>query len=146
MQTAIIDLMAKVKQLPCILPNCPILGTTLLSHLRHPNSMCVNITTLISESDEIERVQKRVLRIIFPQLHYRDALTAANLERLGVRRENMMQTTFNEIKSPAHILNPLLTPRSGASNTRSQYPYELPRHRTARFTKSFFSYCIRKRY
>ena len=98
------------------------------------------------ESDEIERVQKRVLRIIFPQLRYRDALTAANLERLNVRRENMMRTTFNEIKSPAHIPNPLLTPRSGVSNTRSQYPYELPRHRTARFTKSFFSYCIRKRY
>ena len=99
-----------------------------------------------AESDEIERVQKRVLRIIFPHLHYKDALIAAHLERLDVRRENMMRTTFSEIKNPAHILHSLLPTRAGSSNTRSQYPYELPRHRTNRYSRSFFAHCIRRRY
>jgi hypothetical protein len=100
----------------------------------------------VAESSEIERVQKRVLRIIFPNFHYKDALLAAQLDRLDVRREKLMRTTFMEIKDPSHILNPLLTPRTGVSNTRSQYPYGLPHHKTSRFTKSFFVYCIKKKY
>jgi len=99
-----------------------------------------------TESGEIERVQKRVLRTIFPHLRYKDALVAASLERLDVRRESMVRTIFQEVKNPTHVLHPLLPTRSGASNTRSRYPYELPRHRTNRFTKSFFNYCVRKRY
>ena len=99
-----------------------------------------------TESAEIERVQKRVLRIIFPHLRYKDALLMAKLERLDVRRENLMRTTFNGVKSPSHILNHLLTLRVGVRSTRSQYPYELPRHRTVRFTKSFFTYCVKNRY
>jgi len=100
----------------------------------------------VAESGEIERVQKRVLRIIFPNLHYKDALIAAQLDRLDIRRENLMRNTFIEIKDPCHILNPLLIPSAGVSNTRSKYPYELPHHRTSRFTKSFFVYCIKKKY
>ena len=101
-----------------------------------------------TESGEIERVQKRVLRIIFPHLCYKDALVTANLERLDDRRENMMRNTFQEIKNPSHVLHPLLPTRpdaSGTRRTRSQYPYELPRYRTNRYIKSFFVHCIKRR-
>jgi hypothetical protein len=33
-------------------------------------------------SDEIERVQKRALRIVYPNLHYEDALIEAGMESL----------------------------------------------------------------
>ena len=99
-----------------------------------------------SESADIERVQKRVLRVIFPSLDYQQALIAAGLERLDVRRENMTRDMFKEIKNPSHILHSLLPVRVPGRSTRTTYPYELPRHRTDRFLKSFFSYCISKQF
>ena len=37
-------------------------------------------------SDEIERVQKRAHRIVYPNLHYEDALIEAGMESLHTRR------------------------------------------------------------
>ena len=63
-----------------------------------------------SESKELERVQKRVLRIIFPFLSYKQALLTAKLDRLDVRRENLVRSTFQEITNPSHVLYNLLPP------------------------------------
>ena len=38
-------------------------------------------------SDEIEHVQKRALRIVYPNLHYEDALIEAGMESLHTRRQ-----------------------------------------------------------
>jgi hypothetical protein len=97
-----------------------------------------------SESADIERVQKRVLRVIFPNLDYQQALIAAGLERLDLRREIMTRDLFSEIKNPSHILHSLLPVRVPGRSTRSAYPYELPRHRTDRFLKSCINYCVSK--
>ena len=72
-----------------------------------------------SESVDIERVQKHVLCIIFPTLDYKQALVAADIERLDVRRENMTREMFNEIKNPSHILHFLLPIRATGRSTRS---------------------------
>ena len=48
-------------------------------------------------SDQIERVQKRALRIVYPELSYREALAEANLMSLFDRREYLCTTLFNQI-------------------------------------------------
>jgi hypothetical protein len=93
--------------------------------------------------DEIESVQRRVLKLIFPQLSYHDALFVAGLEKLETRRQRLSVKVFNQIKSDKHILNKLLVRRefnSGVMNFRAQYPYILPRLKTDRAAKSLIWY------
>ena len=61
-------------------------------------------------SKDIERVQKRCLRIIFPQLSYSEALDKSGLYRLDTRREEITKQIFRQIKSysPTALLNPTL--------------------------------------
>ena len=99
-------------------------------------------------SDEIESVQRRCLRIIFPQLSYADALFVAGLQRLDDRREQAVVKLFNEMKCPAHILHGLLPtkPSRLISVTRDVYPYELRKTRTLRGSRSMIAYCVRRRF
>ena len=50
-------------------------------------------------SKDIECVQKRCLRIIFPQLSYSEALDKSGLNRLDTRREEITKQIFRQIKS-----------------------------------------------
>ena len=60
-------------------------------------------------SDEIERVQKRVLRIVYPNLHYEDALMEAGMESLYARRQTACNKLFNQIlNNPNHKLHNLI--------------------------------------
>jgi len=56
-------------------------------------------------SKDIERVQKRWLRIIFLQLSYSEALDKYGLNRLDTRREEITKQIFRQIKSPTHPLH-----------------------------------------
>ncbi len=101
----------------------------------------------ITQSTDIERVQKRCLRIIYPDLSYRDALFISGLERLCVRRENIVRDMFKDIQQSNHVLHNLLpAKRSPKFDSRYSYPYLLPVARTQRYSNSFLPYCIRKRY
>ena len=99
----------------------------------------------IEQSTDIEKVQKRVLRIIFPDLHYKDALERAGLERLDTRRERITRETFEAIKDPGHLLHQLLPKKDKTRNTRDRYPFILQKHATIRYCKSFINYCIKKK-
>ena len=100
-----------------------------------------------AQSEEIERVQMRSLKIIYPDLSYSKAMREANIDRLNVRRENIVRHLFEEIKKPGHVLNDLLTPRKDhGHNTRNTYMYEIPAARTQRFLNSFIPYCLRKKF
>jgi hypothetical protein len=97
----------------------------------------------------LERVQKRCFKIIWPNLSYSDALSVSGVERLSVRRENLVRSVFNEIKQPTHVLNHLLPLKNSdatITNTRDTYPFRTPRCRTERFSRSFIVYCLKKRY
>ena len=48
-------------------------------------------------SDQIERVQKRVLRILFPEVSYSKALEDAGIKTLFHRREELCSTLFKQI-------------------------------------------------
>mgnify|MGYP003525724264 FL=1 len=100
-----------------------------------------------NQSDLIEGVQKRCLRIIYPDLSYSVAIQLAGLELLSVRREAACRNLFSEIKKPGHILNKLL-PLSDVKNvrTRDNYPYKTPISKTDRIKKSLLVYAISKRW
>ena len=44
-----------------------------------------------AQSEDLERVQKRCFKIIWPNLSYSDALSISGVERLSVRRENLVR-------------------------------------------------------
>lgn len=100
----------------------------------------------LQESSDIERVQKRCLKIIFPDVSYNTALVLTGLERLSTRRERIVREAFNEIKNPNHVLNHLLVSRDNSKNIRSNYQYVIPKTRTLRCRHDFITYCLFKRY
>ena len=62
-------------------------------------------------SADLERLQKRALRIIFPGLSYKEALNASNLPTLKERMELLTTTLFKEaVENKSHKLNKLLQP------------------------------------
>ena len=100
-----------------------------------------------NQSDDLERVQRRVLRIIYPNLSYHDALFVSGLERLCVRRERITRVLFEDIQNPRHVLHTLLTFKLNHNfNTRDNYLLVSPPARTMRYSNSFIPYCIRKQY
>ena len=64
-------------------------------------------------NDDLERVQWRALRIIFPDLSYSQALETCGVQSLRERREMLTTKLFNNIvKDPHHKLHKLLPERS----------------------------------
>ena len=73
-------------------------------------------------SEDLERLQTRALRIIFPGLSFKEALNASNLHTLKERRELLTTTLFKEaVENKSHKLNKLLPPQNKCSfNLRSK--------------------------
>ena len=67
----------------------------------------LHVSTL---SKDIERVKKRCLKIIYPNLSYSEALKKSGLARLDSRREEITQCTFRQVKCPTHPLYHMLPP------------------------------------
>ena len=90
-------------------------------------------------SDDIERVQKRSLAIIFRGQPYSESLQQSGLTSLFERREELCKSLFSKITSDSNNkLHPLLPPKHSAKyNLRHKRPYELPVTRTNRFKNSF---------
>ena len=71
-------------------------------------------------SDSIERVQKRALRIIFPALHYQEALaTTGHGVSLHTRRMELCSKLFTKIKEPESRLRHLVSPIRSQAQGRS---------------------------
>ena len=96
-------------------------------------------------SDQLERLQKRALRIISTDdLSYRQALEVFNIPTLYDRREAIGNSMFQEISNNNnHKLYPLLPPPYlGTLRTRNNRKFQVPRFKTNRFRDSFIvSHC-----
>ena len=103
-----------------------------------------------TQSDRIEGVQKRCLKIVFPDLSYDEALFVSGIEKLSDRRHKHSHDLFNDIKQPGNVLNYLLTPHEIHSDKKDKlrhiYPYALRRAKTLRLNRSFITYCINHRF
>ena len=60
------------------------------------------------QSHDIERIQKRALRIIVPHLKYEEALTTFKLTSSKERREKHCVKLIKQMSGPSHKLNYLL--------------------------------------
>ena len=90
-------------------------------------------------SAELEQLQKRAMRIIFPFVPYSDALHQANLETLSRRRQSITTKLFNSITCNSdHKLHELLPPRNNCeSNLRRKRNFNVPLAKTKRLKNTF---------
>ena len=88
-------------------------------------------------SDDVEMVQKRVMKSIYPGMSYIDILNLLGLQTLYDRRVYLCTKYFNGIKNTKHRLNHLLLDKkSNVYDTRLGNVYPLPKIRTNRFRNS----------
>ena len=95
-------------------------------------------------SAELEQLQKRAMRIIFPFVPYSDALHQANLETLSGRRQSITNKLFNSITCNSdHKLHELLPPRNNCEfNLRRKKNFHVPLAKTKRLKNTFiYSNC-----
>ena len=90
-------------------------------------------------AEELEVVQKRVLKIMFSEMAYCDALEHFRLPTLFQRREDMCNKLFTKIiDDPAHRLHHLLPPKSETGyDLRSNIHFNMYNIPTNRFQNSF---------
>ena len=98
---------------------CPVWSTSLPNYL----------------SDVIEMIQRRVLRSIYPGLHYEDILVLVSLQSLKKRRDNIYNPYFNRLKCNTHRLNHLIPERRDV-HYRLRNANVYPVTRTDRYTNS----------
>ena len=106
---------------------CPVWHTNLPQYLSH----------------NIEVIQRRALKCIFPGLGYADILRHVNLDTLNVRRDSICQNYFDKIKVGTRILNYLLPDKRHTEyNIIQEKVYPLPVTRTNRFHNSFIPWAL----
>ena len=91
-------------------------------------------------SDQIERVQKRVLRILFPEVSYSKALENAGLKTFFHRREGLCSSLFKQIvESDQHKLAGLLPAHNDSEryDFRTRRMFSIPNVKTKRFGYTF---------
>ena len=93
-------------------------------------------------SDDLESLQKRALRIIYPDFSYNEALNALDLTTLFERRQILNDRLFKEIvEDSSHKLNNLLPSRNSCTaNLRKRRLFQLPICKTNRFKNTFIPY------
>ena len=109
---------------------CPVWSTCIPSYL----------------SDKIEKLQKRALRILFPDLSYEEALARTSLPRLDDRRNSLCAQTVEKIacdpSSRLHSILPSTRADSNGRRLRNASHFSLFKCRTERFRSSFFPSAI----
>ena len=90
-------------------------------------------------SDEIESIQRRALRIIFPDLKYEDALVTAGVMSLFLRRKTICEKLFVQMSDEtSDKLHSVVPPRHKTGySLRNDNCLSIPKHRTSRFANSF---------
>ena len=88
-------------------------------------------------SDNIETIQKRCLRTIFPGHSYDEARSIANLPTLFERRTKLCQSYFRKMHNADHKLNKLLPNQRDISyDLITDNTLPVPLVRTDRFRRS----------
>ena len=88
-------------------------------------------------TENIETVQKRVLKCIYPGNDYADILCLTNLPCLKERRDSLCKKYFQNIMETTHRLNYLLPcQRCNQYDVRRFNKYPLPEIRTNRYRNS----------
>lgn len=93
--------------------------------------------------DNLENLQKRAMRTIFPDLQYKNALTTALLPSIATRIDNICRNFFQKIQHPDDRIHHLLPEKAvNYHNTRNKRIYPLPHLRTEKTKKSFIYHSL----
>ena len=97
-------------------------------------------------SDNLERLQRRTLRISFAQLSYDHATAAVGIKTLKERRLQLCKKLYSDISNnPDHKLYNILAPANTSSyQSRTALPFIQPKCKTNRFRNTFINARIRK--
>ena len=89
---------------------------------------------------ELERLQKRAMRIICPNTNYEDALITCGLELLSVHHEYICTKLFQTVAAEeSHVLLTFLAPtHTYLHDLRNVRKFDIPKCNTKRFQSSFF--------
>ena len=96
-------------------------------------------------SQELERVQKRALKIIFPAFSYSESIQFSNLGALDERRSELCVKTLEKISRGGPLVKhrPMTNQHMHHYQTRGANKYILPKCRSERLRHSFFpSTCL----
>ena len=95
------------------------------------------------QSDSLEEIQERALKIIMPNASYELACQIAEIPTLANRRRELCKKLFVEMQSPKHKLNHLLpSAKSNSHNVRHEKKYPLPKVTINRTKNSFVNWCL----
>ena len=95
------------------------------------------------QSNALEHIQERALRLAYPTLDYEDALKAADIPTLSERRDMQCKALLIKMQNPQDKLNRILPPeRDNIRNTRSKARCCIPKAHTNRFKNSFLPYVL----
>ena len=93
------------------------------------------------ESDIIEKIQKRALKIIYSDIPYEACIQEAQIELLTVRRARLSKNFFSQTCQPNHKLHYLLNRRDAIMyNLRNVSEYHCPVPKTECYKGSFIVY------
>ena len=110
--------------------------------MQHPCSTQISPRNNVSK---LNQSKKRVMRIIYGDITYTEALQKSRIPSLEERRETLTKNFFRYIQRKDDKLNKLLSPETNNSHdTRKRYKYKLPQCKTSRFRNSFIPYCLFK--
>ena len=92
-------------------------------------------------ANEVERVQRRALKIILPGYSYKEALIQLGCSRLDERREQLCLDTLEKIpmEGPLSKHVPLTRASSNEYQLKNSNNLTLIKCRTERYRRSFFS-------
>ena len=100
----------------------------------------------VTQSNLLESVQKRAIRIVYPDADYQTSLIVAGIDTLRDRRELLTAKFFKrQVLASSSLLHSLLPDRRDndiTSSLRNAKPFYSFRTRTNRFRKSFLPYCL----
>ena len=97
------------------------------------------------QSDLIERLQKRVCKIVFNDCSYDNCLTMMGINRLSDRRQRLCKKLFKKITHCDHKLHNLLPSlKLHGYDTRSKQVFQPYKCRTNRFKQSFLPASLRE--
>ena len=95
--------------------------------------------------DEVEKIQRRAIRIICPRLSYAAGLVELKLPTLFDRRETLCKSFYSKVLRAPNNLNALMPdPVQSQYNLRKTRKFPIFKCRTKRFQDSFLPYCVRK--
>ena len=88
------------------------------------------------QTQKLELIQKRAIRIAYPNISYEDALGTYTISTLHDRREHLCKEFFLKICKPEHKLHQLLPTKCKVKHLRHARTYNLPRVKTNRLKNS----------